>query len=182
MFGRRRFVGAALAAAGAYTFDAGSVARLLPQAPCTDSGSEGELLGTLPLTGDQPRQTPFGEAVGGPGLDTRVFTDLSKVGPDHLITPADQVFVRTAPPAGIAERQTAWTITLAGNGAPATLTAAELRRRSGAAGRSRLVWLRVDEMGARDPPGRRRRTGDVADGGVRRPDASGRTAVARSRV
>ena len=134
MFGRRRFVGAALAAAGAYTFDAGSVARLLAQAPCTDSGSEGELLGTLPLTGDQPRQTPFGEAVGGPGLDTRVFTDLSKVGPDHLITPADQVFVRTAPPAGIAERQTAWTITLAGNGAPATLTAAELRRRSGPMG------------------------------------------------
>ncbi len=100
MFGRRRFVGAALAAAGAYTFDAGSVARLLAQAPCTDSGSEGELLGTLPLTGDQPRQTPFGEAVGGPGLDTRVFTDLSKVGPDHLITPADQVFIRTAAAGG----------------------------------------------------------------------------------
>ena len=106
MFGRRRFVGAALAAAGAYTFDAGSVARLLAQAPCTDSGSEGELLGTLPLTGDQPRQTPFGEAVGGPGLDTRVFTDLSKVGPDHLITPADQVFVRTAPPSLAKRRPT----------------------------------------------------------------------------
>ena len=130
MFGRRRFLGAALAAAGAHAFDAIAVARLLAQASCADSGSEGELLGTLPLTGDQPRLTPFGEAVGGPGLDTRVFTDLSRVAADRLLTPADEVFVRTAPPAGIAERQAAWTIALNGSGAPGSVTIDELRQRS----------------------------------------------------
>ena len=112
MFGRRRFLGAALATAGAYSFDAISIARLLAQASCGDEGAEGELLGTLPLTGDQPRQTPFGEAVGGVGLDTRVFTDLSALAPDRLITPSDRVFVRTAPPAGIADRQAGWTVAL----------------------------------------------------------------------
>lgn len=130
MFARRRFLGAALATAGAWSFDAMSVARLLAQGSCADAGLEGELLGTLPLTGDQPRQTPFGEAVGGAGLDTRVFTDLSTLAPDRLVTPADEVFVRTAPPAGIAERQAAWTIAITGPGAPASITARELRQRS----------------------------------------------------
>lgn len=130
MFGRRQFLGAALATAGACSFDAASVARLLAQASCADGGPEGELLGTLPLTGDRPRPTPFGEAVGGAGLDTRVFTDLSTLTPDALITPSDRVFVRTAPPAGIADRQASWTIALTGTGAPRSITAGDLHQQS----------------------------------------------------
>ena len=130
MFGRRRFLGAALATAGACAFDAVSVARLLAQAPCGYRAPEGELLGTLPLTGDQPRQTPFGEAVGGAGLDTRVFTDLSGLTPDRLITPSNSVFVRTAPPPGLAERLSDWTIALPHAGAPGSITADELRQRA----------------------------------------------------
>jgi DMSO/TMAO reductase YedYZ molybdopterin-dependent catalytic subunit len=130
MFGRRRFLGAALATAGACSFDAISVARLLAQASCTDAGAEGELLATLPLTGDQPRHTPFGEPVGGAGLDTRVFTDLSTLEPNRLLTPSEQVFVRTAPPPGIAGRQASWTVALGADGAPGSIGIGELRQQS----------------------------------------------------
>jgi DMSO/TMAO reductase YedYZ molybdopterin-dependent catalytic subunit len=130
MFGRRRFVGAALAAAGACSLDALSVARLLAQPACRDPAAEGELLGTLPLTGDRWRATPYGEAVGGPGLDTRVFTDLSLLAPDRLVTPADRVFVRTAAPTGIAQRLAGWSVTLTGTEGPISVAADDLRRRA----------------------------------------------------
>ena len=96
---RRRFVRGAVAAAAAWTLDRSAMARVVAQAAaCAEPVAEGELLGLVPLTGDRPRPTPFGEAVGGPGLDTRVFTDLSQVGPERLITPTAEVFVRTASP------------------------------------------------------------------------------------
>src|SRR5687768_8310393 len=60
----------------------------------------GELLDTLPLHGDTARRTPFGEILGGPGLDARRFTDLSVLRPDRLVTPTSEMFIRTvAPPA-----------------------------------------------------------------------------------
>ena len=40
--------------------------------------------------------------VGGPGLDARLFTDLSAIRPDRQITPAAEVFIRTAAPSGLA--------------------------------------------------------------------------------
>ena len=55
-------------------------------------------------------------------------------------------------------------------------------RRSGAPGGAGLVRLRVDEVGARDRARRPRRTRHVADGGVRRPHAPGRTPAAGARL
>jgi DMSO/TMAO reductase YedYZ molybdopterin-dependent catalytic subunit len=128
---RRHFLRAAMAAAGTFGLDASSVARVLAQdGRCGDALPPGELLGTLPLTGDRPRQTPYGEPVGGPGLDTRVFTDLSNLSADRLITPANRVFVRTAAPAGIDERASTWQVALGTGVAAATLEIDELRRSS----------------------------------------------------
>jgi sulfane dehydrogenase subunit SoxC len=111
---RRRFLGTSLAATAAWILDAPRVERVLAQTACEDGAPLGELLGTVPLTGDRPRQTPFGEAVGGPGLDSRLFTDLSRITPDRLVTPTAEVFVRTAPPAAIAAQAASWTVALEG--------------------------------------------------------------------
>ncbi len=49
------------------------------------------------------RTPPFGQLLG-PGLDARLFTDLSTLSadkPDTLVTPTDRFFVRTAAPAAL---------------------------------------------------------------------------------
>lgn len=61
----------------------------------------GELIGVIPVHGDTARATPFGDIVGGRGLDARRFTDLSRLAPDRLITPTAEMFLRTAPPAAL---------------------------------------------------------------------------------
>jgi DMSO/TMAO reductase YedYZ molybdopterin-dependent catalytic subunit len=62
------------------------------------------LLGTVPLgTTGGATPPPFGRLLG-PGLDARLFTDLSTLDadrPDTLITPTDRFFVRTAAPSGL---------------------------------------------------------------------------------
>jgi DMSO/TMAO reductase YedYZ molybdopterin-dependent catalytic subunit len=128
MSSRRRFLRASLAAAGAWTLDAGSVARLLAQPGCQAALPAGELIDTLPLTGDRHWQTPYGEVLGGPGLETRVFTDLSRLTPERLITPAHEVFIRTAVPPGVKEALPTWAITLTGPGGSRSLGIDALRR------------------------------------------------------
>jgi DMSO/TMAO reductase YedYZ molybdopterin-dependent catalytic subunit len=66
-----------------------------------DAAPLGELLGVVPLHGDTARSTPFGQILGGPGLDARRFTDLSRLQPDRLITPTPELFLRTAAPAAL---------------------------------------------------------------------------------
>jgi DMSO/TMAO reductase YedYZ molybdopterin-dependent catalytic subunit len=61
----------------------------------------GELLEVIPLHGDTARPTPFGQIVGGNGLDARRFTDLSRLDPDRLVTPTAEMFLRTAAPAAL---------------------------------------------------------------------------------
>jgi DMSO/TMAO reductase YedYZ molybdopterin-dependent catalytic subunit len=61
----------------------------------------GELLDTVPLHGDTARATPFGQILGGPGLDARRFTDLSRLHADRLVTPTAEMFLRTAAPAAL---------------------------------------------------------------------------------
>ena len=124
---RRQFLGTSIAAAAGFTLDAASLGRVLAQAACADQPAEGELLGTVPLTGDRPRQTPFGETVGGPGLDTRLFTDLSQLSPDRLLTPSAEVFVRTAPPPGVDALAASWSIALEGGAGAARIHIQELR-------------------------------------------------------
>ena len=51
--------------------------------------------------------------VGGAGLDARLFTDLSTLQPDRLITPSAEVFIRTAAPRHT-HATSDWTIALDG--------------------------------------------------------------------
>ena len=46
-----------------------------------------------------------GVKFGGRGLDARLFTDLSKLGPDRLIIPNAEAFVRTECPAAVAQHR-----------------------------------------------------------------------------
>jgi DMSO/TMAO reductase YedYZ molybdopterin-dependent catalytic subunit len=66
--------------------------------------------------------------VGGPGLDARLFTDLSQLEPGRLVTPIDSVYVRTAAPPGLRHDAAGWTITVRPSGAErgVPLSAADL--------------------------------------------------------
>ena len=104
---------------GALTLTGGTV-RLLEslaaQTICPESGPLGELVGVLPFLGDRAAITPLGRLVGGEGLDARLFTDLSQLQPDRLITPTPQVFVRTAGPKDVPRRVTEdWSIRVTTN-------------------------------------------------------------------
>jgi DMSO/TMAO reductase YedYZ molybdopterin-dependent catalytic subunit len=108
----------------------GLLARLAAEPLCPNAADPGELVGLVPLYGDRPGETPFGEMVGGPGLDARLFTDLSTLEPDRLITPSSRVFVRTAAPSILAARQRDWTIAVtSGDGTSrSSLTLSDLTR------------------------------------------------------
>lgn len=73
--------------------------RLAAQVICPSAGPAGELVGHVRFLGSGP-EPPFGEVVGGAGLDARLFTDLSALAPDRLVTPSPRVFVRTTAPPG----------------------------------------------------------------------------------
>ncbi len=122
MLSRRTLLRAALTSAGAgLALDSRLVARVLVQAACADASPAGTLLGTLPLFGDRPLDMPYGEMLGGPGLDARLFTDLGSVD-SSPVTPTGSVFVRTAaPPTTAARLRQPWSIStggLAGSRAP----------------------------------------------------------------
>jgi len=127
---RRQFLGTLLAASGRFPLDATAMQRLLDAGGCGGPVPDGQLLGTLPLTGDRPRDTPFGSPVGGPGLDTRQFTDLSLVAPDRMLTPSGEVFIRTATPPQAEGLRREWSITIHGRFNSTGVTADELRRMS----------------------------------------------------
>lgn len=115
---------------GAVTFlrgTAGLVDRLSAQ-PLCDPAPLGDLLGLVPLHGDQLQQTPLGRVVGGPGLDARLFTDLSALHSEKLVTPTAEMFVRTAVPGTLKETPKAWTISLNGFASSSALDLEHLRR------------------------------------------------------
>lgn len=73
----------------------------------------GRLLGTLELDPDgAASRPPFGVLVG-TGLDARLFTNLSSLTPETLITTNDRFFIRTASPDAVAAAQP-WAIDLGG--------------------------------------------------------------------
>jgi DMSO/TMAO reductase YedYZ molybdopterin-dependent catalytic subunit len=78
--------------------------RLAAQAICPESGPLGDLVGVMSFLGERAAATPLGRLVGGEGLDARLFTDLSQLQPDRLVTPTAQVFVRTAGPKDVPRR------------------------------------------------------------------------------
>ena len=115
---------------GAVTFVGGTarlVERLCAQQLC-DPAPLGDLIGLVPLHGDRLQQTPLGRMVGGPGLDARLFTDLSALQPDRLMTPTAEMFVRTAVPNSLRETPKSWSINLSGFASSSALDVERLRR------------------------------------------------------
>jgi DMSO/TMAO reductase YedYZ molybdopterin-dependent catalytic subunit len=89
--------------------------RLLAQTICPDAGPLGDLVHVMPFLGERAAPTPLGTIVGGEGLDARLFTDLSELQPNRLITPTAKVFVRTAAPKGVSPNVLArWDIAIRG--------------------------------------------------------------------
>lgn len=127
---RRHFLGRAARAAGLSLVPAEAWAALTAQEGC-EPVPAGELVRTLPLYGPGAAETPLGRMLGGPGLDARLFTDLTTLQPDRLITPSRDVFVRTAVPPGLSQDPDRWHISLPGEpaGAAPTTSAAEVARR-----------------------------------------------------
>ncbi len=128
---RRHFLGRAARAAGLSLVPAEAWAALTAQEGC-DPVPAGELVRTLPLYGPGAVETPLGQMLGGPGLDARLFTDLTTLQPDHLITPSRDVFVRTAVPPGLSQNPDRWHISLPGEpaGAAPRTSAADVTRRA----------------------------------------------------
>lgn len=108
---RRRFLRdvAALGGLAAAPTDAW-VARLAAQSPPCDDGPLGDLVRVLPLYGIGAVAQPLGQLVGDAGLDARLFTDLSTLAPDRLVTPTGSVYVRTSAPRGLASDAATWSI------------------------------------------------------------------------
>jgi DMSO/TMAO reductase YedYZ molybdopterin-dependent catalytic subunit len=82
--------------------------------PCADARPLGRLVTTLPLSRTGGLVQPFGVKIGGPGLDARSNTDLSRLEPDRLVTATEQVYVRTECPESVLAHRGPWTIRTSG--------------------------------------------------------------------
>src|SRR5262245_36793902 len=115
---RRDAIRTMAALAGASVVDLGpALTRLIAEQSdqsCSADQALGRLVGTLPLSRPDGVVQPFGVKIGAPGLDARLNTDLSKVEPDRLITPTDQIYLRTECPAAVAAHQGPWKIRTSG--------------------------------------------------------------------
>jgi DMSO/TMAO reductase YedYZ molybdopterin-dependent catalytic subunit len=109
---RRAFVEKALTLGGvAFAGGSSAIVEALIAQPCGPRPL-GDLIGTVPLHGDSARSTPFGQILGGAGLDARRFTDLAKLQPDRLTTPIREFFLRTAAPRGLSADRAKWPLAL----------------------------------------------------------------------
>ena len=104
---RRQFAERIAAAGVALAFDRWVGAQTLR--PVTD----GRLVGTMPLGRFDGRPTPPLHTLLGAGLDARQFTDLSAIDADHLTTPTERFYVRTAHPPALPSPDT-WKIVCGG--------------------------------------------------------------------
>jgi DMSO/TMAO reductase YedYZ molybdopterin-dependent catalytic subunit len=102
---RREFLQSSIA-----TAIAGLTARSAAQS--NDPFAGGVMVGTRPLSGRGAADTPIGTLLGR-GLDARLFTDLSTLTPDTLITSNDRFYVRTSAPDRL-DASRPWTVTLGG--------------------------------------------------------------------
>jgi len=77
---------------------------------CSDPFVVGQRLGTVPFVGEgmAPLETPLGS-----GLDGRLYTDLSTLGPETLVTDTARFYVRTSYP-DLLHPTTPWTIAVSG--------------------------------------------------------------------
>src|SRR5436190_17626629 len=70
---------------------------LMPRGLARAGQVDGRLLGTVPLGGKARRAPPFGALLSS-GLNARLFTDLSTLTSNTLVTTNERFFVRTACP------------------------------------------------------------------------------------
>jgi DMSO/TMAO reductase YedYZ molybdopterin-dependent catalytic subunit len=100
---------------------------LLTPASAAESLKGGKLVENVPFTGEghDPVDTAFGL-----GLDGRLFTDLSALSPESLITPVDKFYIRTRCPDQI-DYSTPWTVQINGLVAqPSSLSQEQLKART----------------------------------------------------
>jgi len=118
---RRRFLQNGLGISGALLLGAcsGSSSKPSPSsgAPdnptpsdCPDQFAGGQQLGVAPFVGESER--PLEQAFDS-GLDGRLYTDLSKLGPTNLVTPSEAFYIRTRYP-DLLVRESPWRISLLG--------------------------------------------------------------------
>lgn len=107
---RRRFLRAAGSGSLALATVMPWLDLLAAQAPRCAPLPDGELVRTLPLYGLGSDPPALGNLLGS-GLDARQYTDLSRITSTALVTPLDEVFVRTAPPPALPDAAT-WTLAL----------------------------------------------------------------------
>ena len=90
---------------------------------CADPFVGGALLGTVAFIGEGD---PTMETLTGDGLDGRLYTDLSALGPDDLVTPTERFYVRTRASA-LLDFEAPVSLTIGGlTEAPVTLTLQDL--------------------------------------------------------
>lgn len=115
---RRDAIRTMAATAGASLVDPGpALTRLIAEQSDHGCGADqalGRLVGTLPLSRSGGVVQPYGVKIGGRGLDARLNTDLSRLEPGRLITPTDQIYLRTECPPAVAAHEGLWTITTSG--------------------------------------------------------------------
>jgi DMSO/TMAO reductase YedYZ molybdopterin-dependent catalytic subunit len=85
-------------------------------AECPDSFAGGERLQDASFVGESTH--PLEQAFGS-GLDGRLFTDLSKLDPDHLVTSSEAFYIRTRYP-DLLKPGARWPISIGGLPGPAT--------------------------------------------------------------
>lgn len=77
--------------------------------PCGAEGPLGSLVATLPLSRPGGVEQPFGVKLG-TGLDARLFTDLSRLDANRLVTPTPLAYVRTECPPAVTAHRGPWKI------------------------------------------------------------------------
>lgn len=98
------------------TTGAATAALMLEQlldAQSISTPAGGRQLGVMRLGRLDARPTPPMHTLLGSGLDARQFTDISTLGPEGLITPTPQFFVRTSHPPALPQAAT-WQVVLGG--------------------------------------------------------------------
>lgn len=108
---RRRFLRVSLLGSGALLLRFDKLGGLAPpQNEQADPLRGGKQLGILAFTGES--REPL-DALIGAGLDARLFSDLSALSPEQLVTPIEKFYVRTAA-SELLDTSKPWTINVSG--------------------------------------------------------------------
>jgi DMSO/TMAO reductase YedYZ molybdopterin-dependent catalytic subunit len=120
---RRIFLQGALSSVSGILFGCEGGAEKSASGPCSSAFAGGEQVAEVPFAGEDP--VAFGTPIGA-GLDGRLYTDLSKLAPDELITPNELFYIRTRYP-DLLDPGADWAIDVSGLvAAPVALSLADI--------------------------------------------------------